>query len=378
MYKVDLSSKILKQIPEYLKDKTDIIKLDLGNNKITKIENLPPNLQELNLSYNEITKIENLPPNLQRINFYGNKITKIENLPSNLHVLKLAYNKITKIENLPPNLQILHLSDNTITKINNLPHNLHNLYINYNKITKIENLPPNLQQLTLISNKITEIPLELLELRQLQEFRYSGNPIENFHHPLIQRWLNRWNQRITQNNQVYADGQNIHNSNIQKSFRKSLESIMKDSFEYSFDICMDSLMKSELVCQEVKQEILNYCEDPMEHSVYLITFKELFHYVFNRILKHKETDELMRILNEEIKETICKCFTGRMTRLLNVLNGFYEDIQIQIGTNEQINNIIIMLMKKYSGKELCEKFIEEMKEREYDEETINHWKQFLE
>ena len=43
------------------------------------------------------------------------------------------------------------------------------------------------------------------------------------------------------------------------------------------------------------------------------------------------------------KWTLCKCFTGRLSRLINVLNGFYDDIIINIGTNEQIGNIIILI-----------------------------------
>ena len=173
---------------------------------------------------------------------------------------------------------------------------------------------------SLNDNKIVELPIHLLNLRRLTMFLYPGNPIENICLP-VQRWLDRLNRRITQNNQVYSDTQNIHNSNIQKSFRQSLENIMKDKLTISLDECKNVLLSSYL-CEEVKREVLNYCDDKTEHSIYLITFEDLFHYVMNRILKHTEKDEILKILEEEIKDTICKCFTGRLTRLLNVLNGF--------------------------------------------------------
>ena len=86
---------------------------------------------------------------------------------------------------------------------------------------------------------------------------------------------------------------------------------------------------------------------------------------------------MLKILDEEIKDTICKCFTGRLTRLVNVLNGYYDDINIQIGSNEQISNIIVMLQEKHEGDELVENVRKEMKEREYDNEVIEEWLTFI-
>ena len=98
----------------------------------------------------------------------------------------------------------------------------------------------------------------------------------------------------------------------------------------------------------------------------------------NRILIHSESSEILKILEEEIKVTICKCFTGRMTRLLNVLNGIYPDIQIQINSNEQITNVILSLKQRYEGEELKEKVREELKERGYEEPVIEEWISFIE
>ena len=110
----------------------------------------------------------------------------------------------------------------------------------------------------------------------------------------------------------------------------------------------------------------------------MVKFDEVFQYVVSRIVKHSDSTEMFKILNEEIKDTICKCFTGRMTRLLNVLNGFYDDISIQIGSNEQISNIIITMQKKYEGDELVKQVRLELEEREYDNETIEEWLTFVE
>jgi len=234
-----------------------------------------------------------------------------------------------------------------------------------------------LQELHLYDNQITELPLYLLELRELNYFEYFINPIEHISIP-VQRWLDRHNRGVIGgNNKVYSDGQNIHNSNIQRSFRSSLGKLLKDKNILSLDECKQHVIECGELEEQTKRELLNYCDDKTEHSVYLVTFEEVFQYVISRIVKHQYANEMLKILNGEIKDTICKCFTGRMTRLVNVLNGFYDDINIQIGSNEQISNIIVMLQEKYEGDELVENVRKEMKEREYDEEVIEEWLTFI-
>jgi Leucine-rich repeat (LRR) protein len=56
--------------------------LDLSNKELTKIsDDLSNNLKILNLNDNKIAKIENLPPNLHKLYLERSKIEKIENLP---------------------------------------------------------------------------------------------------------------------------------------------------------------------------------------------------------------------------------------------------------------------------------------------------------
>jgi hypothetical protein len=73
------------------------------------------------------------------------------------------------------------------------------------------------------------------------------------------------------------------------------------------------------------------------------------------------------------------CYTGRLTRVVNCLNGYYDDIVIQISNNEQISNIISVIMKKETTIEkIKEEFMKEMKERDYNEEIINTWLSYIE
>ena len=82
-----------------------------------------------------------------------------------------------------------------------------------------------------------------------------------------------------------------------------------------------------------------------------------------------------------MNDALCKCFTGRISRLVNCLNGFYDDVKIKIGTNEQIGNIIIMvkerLGKDYNVDRHRELVRNELKEREYSDDVIDEWISFI-
>ena len=78
-------------------------------------------------------------------------------------------------------------------------------------------------------------------------------------------------------------------------------------------------------------------------------------------------------------DSVCKCFTGRMSRLINCLNGFDPLVNIQIEDNEQIAQIIEVVRvglereNKYElelHKELVRK---QLIERNYDEAVIKEW-----
>ena len=43
-------------------------------------------------------------------------------------------------------------------------------------------------------------------------------------------------------------------------------------------------------------------------------------------------------MNIEITDALCKCFTERISRLVNCLNGFDDNIKINISDNEQTYN----------------------------------------
>ena len=112
-----------------------------------------------------------------------------------------------------------------------------------------------------------------------------------------------------------------------------------------------------------------------------ITFEELLKAVFIEIETFDKENQksIFEILNQEMADSICKCFTGRISRLINCLSGFSDKVSIKISTNEEISNIIISLQKKIDNVDkLREAVIKEMTERGYDKETIDIWIEYIE
>ena len=91
--------------------------------------------------------------------------------------------------------------------------------------------------------------------------------------------------------------------------------------------------------------------------------------------------EIKQRLNEEMQESECKCFTGRISRLVNCLSGYSNKVKIQISESEEIGNIISVIMEK-RGIKTTETLKEEvrvaLKERGYIETKINEWVEYIE
>jgi len=110
-----------------------------------------------------------------------------------------------------------------------------------------------------------------------------------------------------------------------------------------------------------------------------ITFEELLTYVFNRIEINEHKDEIKKILNTEMTDSVCKCFTGRISRLVNCLNGFDELVNIKIADNEQISQIIIAVQTRLENDNMYDVDLHkslvtaQLKEMNYEESVINEW-----
>ncbi len=387
---------------EPLSNCVNLQKLYCNNNKITSLEPLSNcvNLQNLYCTFNQLTSLKALSNcvNLQELYCRDNKITSLEGLSNcvNLQKLHCIFNQLTSLEPLFNclSLKLLCCGSNEITSLESLSNciNLQKLYCDYNQIISLEPLSNcvNLQILYCSSNQLTSLePLSncvnlqilycgsnqltslepLIHLRRLCEFDFSNNPIE-IPTIQIQRILNRI--KTNRNSSIYNDKQNVHDTEIQRTVCDSVQSLLKDPKK---DFSIEDVINSELNKSTI-ESIIEYCQDQTVHSIHLITYMELLGLIWNRIINSVHKSELLRILEEQITDSECKCFTGRFNRTLSVLVGFFDDIQINISDKSRISAIILNLRNKiipYDPIKHKEAAIKELKNTGYQKTDFKDW-----
>jgi Leucine-rich repeat (LRR) protein len=109
----------LKYLPP-LNNFNKIKRLDLGDNNLTKITDLPPNLEELYLNHNQLTEFPTLPPKVHHVDISKNKLVTFPSfIQPSLTVINASFNQITEVNTtLARNSVIcsINLSYNWITK----------------------------------------------------------------------------------------------------------------------------------------------------------------------------------------------------------------------------------------------------------------------
>ena len=382
--KVELNCKKLKSLPKWISECSSLKILYCNNNQITKIPStLPASLKILYCNNNQITKIlSTLPASLQILNCSENQITELPStLSSSLQELYCGWNQITELPStLPSSLQELYCSNNRIIEFSSpLPSSLQGLYCSNNQIRELPSiLPASLRILYCRNNQITELPISLLQNRNLTYIDYRGNPIENFH-PLIVRFLNRQRTNL-KSISVYTDRQSVHNHSIQKSIKKSIFNVLSDKPKKTKDVVIKEIVEDSILSPSSKEALLEYSKDQTEHSSIGITFFDLLIPVWERICDKAFAN---RVLDVEIQDSICKCFTGRISRLVNCLNGFFPDVSVKIGDSDQIGNVIILVKKKleeekkYSTDLHKEIVVKELIERGFGKEVIDEWIEYI-
>jgi len=325
-----------------LGDYQHLTRLYCYNNQITEL-GVYPNLTKFVCYWNQITELGDYQ-HLTTLDCGINKITNLGDYP-NLTTLVCCNNQITEL-GVYPNLIELNCYSNQITELGDYP-NLTTLHCYYNQITELGDYP-NLTYLNCYNNRITKLG----DYPNLTELECYNNPLN----PIYITRLNRIMLRNENKKNIYNDGQNVHDHTIQESLKKSIKYLM------------DNYGGKKIVF-EIPEELdgINY------HSELMLTEKEIFELVLKRINEFDDETkkELEKILYDELENGRCKCFTGRVTRIVNTLVGFDENITIGISDNEQIMNIYDVLLKQ--GKLSKETFREALTEREYDEDIIVTW-----
>jgi Leucine-rich repeat (LRR) protein len=313
--------------------------------------------------------------NTQHIDLSNRKIKEIIEIKglNDLTYLNLSCNHIMEIKGLDSliNLNTLYLNSNKITEIKDLDSliNLSKLFLSSNKISEIKGLD-NLIKLTMLylkANPITKIPLTIMNNKRLYKLCIDC-PID----PIIERFLKR--NSIKDLKTIYTDPENVHDSRINNSIKESVYKIMSNSKKPSIENVLEEIINDKNLDISTKEQLIEYCEDKTIHYHINLTFDEVLCYIWQAISENKYNVEIKNILNGEMKDSMCICFYGKLSRLVNCLNDFDERVSIKISDKQQILNIIIKIMNTFDDVEVQKKEANtRLLELGYDKKTMDEY-----
>ena len=342
------------------------------------------NLTHLECQMNQLSSLDGIGNciNLARIECHVNNITTLTGLESlsQLTCLRCYRNRLETLDGIQACTQLSRLEccDNRLVTLEGIQACTQLVHLNCrnNGLTSIEpvTMLTNLTQLVCENNQIISME-PVVYLRRLHQCTYHGNPIE-VRSIRFERFVEQHRYGRQSEVTVYDNSQNVHDIHIQKSVCQSLVHLLSDPKPtFTTTELLDYIHASNMN-DRAKELVTRYCADKCIHSIHRITYEELLGYVWNRIIRSEHTNELVKILSQQICDSENKCFTGRFNRALSTLVGFYPDIIIEISDGSRIGAIILTVRARiipYDAVIHRALALLALIEAGYDEETIEPW-----
>jgi len=152
---------------------------------------------------------------------------------------------------------------------------------------------------------------------------------------------------------VYDDGQNVHDTNVNKTVLAASYRLIElfSNTDFDREKVLESLEKLDPDCTTLVNSVL----DRVEIDTTRFSYKEdrfslynVFSNLWMFITNHKESNELKHRLLQELNEMSAYCSTGHLSRFINVIQGYTEDpnLCILISEKSQIKAVMSRVMEK--------------------------------
>lgn len=185
---------------------------------------------------------------------------------------------------------------------------------------------------------------------------------------------------------VYDDGQNVHNTSINEGVKEIIRELHKEHNssiqpstritnlnEVSKRIVYLSKEKSLVVRKKITGTIDRIMIDPTLFECE-VNMCDILIMVWMKIKSSIHKEELEKRLIEEMEEMNGLCATGHISRLINILSGFFDNMSVKISFKDQLKNYVYNFYNKILGSmtdDISEKIIDEMTESDIDKkETL--------
>lgn len=308
---------------------------------------------------------------------------------------ELTFNDITHIRTFD------YLKD----KIDTLPTSLKELNIKKSNINVIPIFNDKIEQIKIINSKIDNNEDNISSLKMMypkakidiynNEFMFKTNYVRKYE-PVVrlvrqvgigfvpfERNYRNLNNIIDDTKNVLNSQQTVHLSSINKCVIDAIEFIKKESGKYDVvSVPIDKLLsvmpgnyagtftimlhilnrvyKNKVIdnynkYSKLKKSLNRWYNDGNIHSVFQLTFRELFDMIMKIIENHPEKNNIKELMIAELYDAIGLCFLGRINRMINSLAPFVDGIKISISTKEEIQIKIGLIIKKLMDNKIKKK-----------------------
>lgn len=363
----------LTLLPDYLPQKIQVL-MARGNivERLPRI--LPESLESIQLSFNRLVNWnpENPLPNLKKLDISHNRIQNIKLRDCDkLLYLSIHDNQLRQIDldKFQPMLVHIELQNNFLRRLPSLPPGLKYLDITHNEIENLSAFPPTLEVLYCGQNQLTYLDeLSLMNCKNLSNLDYQGNShlkvsgafldwIEGqFHHLYKTGMRERQIEDIRRGNRdsfqtIYNTPQNVHI--FEDGLVLSCNKLIYGHPEWNSWLpgSLDVLIEEAGIWgipQDVCALIAEEWDMQSNNGRIAARIGDLWCAVWVRLrrMRRKERSIVLDILTREVREVHNVCFTGRIGRILTILQNFDEDVQIVLPISEQIVGRLYVLRKR--------------------------------
>lgn len=149
-------------------------------------------------------------------------------------------------------------------------------------------------------------------------------------------------------------GVSVHRSSVQSETQAAIQKILavpllpkmishkanstysefRNALKHNDTTDKDRYFVDEVLCNECKGEV----------SGFGTNHQTVFDHVWSYIQRHKDKDELVKRLREEVIDSRGMCSNGKITRLVNSLQGFMDGLESPVSKMEMFQNKIAKLM----------------------------------
>ena len=172
---------------------------------------------------------------------------------------------------------------------------------------------------------------------------------------------------------VYNDKQNVHNSSINSSVKQVVIALCKDVERFAPHPEWEKIKEQVYLEMEPLGFITKSTLDEVFRRIDLdistygidINLVQIFTSVWIWIHHHRDLNQLLQRLAEEMSEMAGFCSTGFMSRLINVIQGFSkkENLKIKLSIKDQSHAVVTHFLEKMIQEEKEIDLLQEMMDK---------------